>query len=81
MGSLDTALVHPRDVFRPVFAEGATSIILVHNQPSGDLTPSEQGLLLTRELYMCGKVVDFEVLAHVIIGYSDDVSLEELKEK
>jgi len=78
LGSLDKALVHPRDVFRPAIAEGATSIILVHNHPSGDPTPSEQDFLLTRELYMCGKVVDIEVLDHVIIGLSDHVSLKDL---
>ncbi|MBU7025313.1 MAG: DNA repair protein RadC [Theionarchaea archaeon] len=78
LGSLDKALVHPRDVFRPAIAEGAASIILVHNHPSGDPTPSKQDLLLTRELYMCGKVVDIEVLDHVIIGISDHVSLKDL---
>ena len=77
LGSLDKALVHPRDVFRPAIAEGAASIILVHNHPSGDPTPSKQDLLLTRELYMCGKVVDIEVLDHVIIGLSDHVSLKD----
>jgi len=82
LGSLDKALVHPRDVFRPAIAEGAASIILVHNHPSGDPTPSEQDLLLTRELYMCGKILSIEVLDHVIIGFSDYVSLkeEELKD-
>jgi len=78
LGSLDKALVHPRDVFRPAIAEGAASIILVHNHPSGDPTPSKQDLLLTRELYMCGKVVDIEVLDHIIIGFSDHVSLKDL---
>ena len=78
LGSLDTALVHPRDVFRPAIAEGAISIILVHNHPSGDPTPSKQDLLLTRELYMCGIVVDIEVLDHVIIGISDHISLRDL---
>jgi len=77
VGSLDRAVVHPRDVFRPAIAAGAASIILVHNHPSGDPAPSKQDLLLTRELYMCGKVVDIEVLDHVIIGFSDLVSLRD----
>jgi len=47
----------------------------VKRHPSGDPTPSEQDLLLTRELYMCGKVVDIEVLDHVIIGLSDHIRL------
>jgi len=76
LGSLDKALVHPRDVFRPAIAEGVASIILVHNHPSGDPTPSEQDILLTRELCMCSKVVSIEILDHVIIGASGYVSMK-----
>jgi len=76
IGSLDKALVHPRDVFRPAIAHGAASIILVHNHPSGDPTPSEQDILLTRELCMCSKVVSIEILDHVIIGASGYVSMK-----
>jgi len=79
LGSLNTALVHPRDVFRPAIAEGAASIILVHNHPSGDPTPSKQDHLLTREPYMCGKVLGIEVVDYVIIGFSDHVSLKDRK--
>jgi len=76
VGSLDQAVVHPRDVFRPAIAAGAASIILVHNHPSGDPTPSDQDILLTRELCMCSKVVSIEVLDHVIIGSSDYASMK-----
>jgi DNA repair protein RadC len=76
MGSLDAALVHPREVFRPAIAHAASSIILVHNHPSGDPTPSEQDILLTRELCMCGKIVGVEVLDHVVVGFLTYVSLK-----
>ncbi len=67
-GSLDQTVVYPRDVFRPAIISGACFIILVHNHPSGDPTPSETDILLTRELCMCGKVMGIEVVDHVIIG-------------
>ena len=70
VGSLDKALVEPREVFRPAIAHAAASIILVHNHPSGDPTPSEQDILLTQQLCMCGKVLGIEVIDHVIIGIS-----------
>ena len=77
--SLDAALVHPRDVFRHAVYAGATSIIVVHNHPSGDPTPSEQDISLTRELCMGGIVMDIKVLDHVIIGHTEHVSFKERK--
>lgn len=76
VGSLDSAYVHPRDVFRPAISHFAASIILVHNHPSGDPTPSEQDILITQELCMCGKILGVEVLDHVIIGKSDYASMK-----
>ena len=75
-GSLDAALVHPRDVFRHALAACSQSIILVHNHPSGDPTPSEKDILLTRQLLMCSQVMDIEILDHVIIGFPGYVSLK-----
>jgi len=77
LGSLDAAFVHPREVFRPAVAAGAASLILVHNHPSGDPTPSEQDIKLTEQLYMGGKIVSIEVADHIIIGFSDYVSLKD----
>jgi DNA repair protein RadC len=77
LGSLDAALVHPRDVFRHALYAGAPSIIVVHNHPSGDPTPSEQDILLTRELLMCSKIMNIEILDHVIIGFPEHVSFKE----
>jgi DNA repair protein RadC len=77
MGSLDKALVEPRDVFRPAITFNAASLVIVHNHPSGDTQPSEQDVLLTRELCMCGIILGIEVLDHVIIGVRDHVSFKE----
>ena len=77
LGSLDKALVEPRDVFRPAITFNAASLVIVHNHPSGDTQPSEQDVLLTRELCMCGIILGIEVLDHVIIGVGDHVSFRE----
>jgi DNA repair protein RadC len=79
LGSLDKALVEPRDVFRPAITSGAASVVIVHNHPSGDPKPSEQDVILTRELYVCGKILGIEVLDHIIIGVSNHVSFKESK--
>jgi DNA repair protein RadC len=77
IGSLDKALVEPRDVFRPAITFNAASLVIVHNHPSGDTQPSEQDVLLTRELCMCGIILGIEVLDHIIIGVRDHVSFKE----
>jgi DNA repair protein RadC len=79
LGSLDKALVEPRDVFRPAITAGAASLVIVHNHPSGDPTPSEDDVLLTQELCMCGKILGITVLDHIIIGKRDHVSFRESK--
>lgn len=76
---LESSPIHPRDVFSPAIAHAASSIIVVHNHPSGDPTPSEQDILLTRELCMCGLMLGIEVVDHVIIGSFDYVSLKHRK--
>jgi DNA repair protein RadC len=67
-GTLDTILVHPREVFKPAIAASAASIILVHNHPSGDPSPSEADIRATRDLIRAGQLLKIEVLDHVIIG-------------
>lgn len=67
-GTLSASLVHPREVFGPALREGAAAIILVHNHPSGDPTPSKEDLRLTQRLVDAGKLLDVRVLDHVIIG-------------
>ena len=67
-GTLDTLLVHPREVFRAAITAGAAGIILVHNHPSGDPTPSEADIKVTRDLIRAGQLLKIEVLDHVILG-------------
>jgi DNA repair protein RadC len=68
IGSLNTSLVHPREVFRPAVLKSCAGIILVHNHPSGDPTPSGEDLEVTRRLCDAGKLMGIEVLDHVVIG-------------
>jgi DNA repair protein RadC len=83
-GTLDTILVHPREVFRPAIQASAAAIVLVHNHPSGDPAPSEADIKVTRDLIRAGQLLKIEVLDHVILGRAtqerpkDYVSLREL---
>ena len=70
-GTLDTILVHPREVFRPAVIGAAAAIILLHNHPSGDPSPSEADIRVTRDLIRVGQLLKIEVLDHVVIGQAD----------
>ncbi len=74
-GTLSASLVHPREVFKPAILESAAAVILVHNHPSGDPTPSKEDIRLTRQLVECGRLLDLKVHDHVIIGLGRFVSL------
>ena len=76
-GTLSATLVHPREVFKPAILESAASVILVHNHPSGDPTPSREDLRLTRQLVECGRLLDLPVRDHVVIGRGRFASLAE----
>lgn len=67
VGTLNASLVHPREVFAEAIKNRANSIILVHNHPSGDLTPSEDDIKITKKLIEGGKILGIEVLDHIII--------------
>ncbi len=67
IGSLNSSLVHPREVFKAAILGNAAAIILVHNHPSGDPAPSAEDLEITRRLVEAGKLLGIEVLDHVII--------------
>ena len=67
-GTLDTILVHPREVFRPAIDAGAAAIILLHNHPSGDATPSEADIRVTRDLIRAGQLLKIDVLDHIVLG-------------
>lgn len=70
VGSLNANIVHPREVFRPAITRGAAAIILVHNHPSGDVTPSREDLNLTARLVEAGRLLGIEVLDHLIVAES-----------
>jgi len=76
-GLLNSSLVHPREVFREAIAERAAAIILVHNHPSGDPTPSPDDRVVTEQLVQAGKVLDIPVQDHVIIGRGRYISFAE----
>lgn len=67
-GTLDSILVHPREVFRAAIVAAASAVILMHNHPSGDTTPSEADIKVTRELIRAGQLLKIDVLDHVIVG-------------
>lgn len=76
-GILDASLIHPREVFRAAIVESAAGIILVHNHPSGDPTPSREDRAVTRELGAAGRAIGIPVLDHVVVGEDRYVSLGE----
>jgi len=77
VGSLDTSVVHPREVFRAAVAGGAAAILLFHNHPSGDPTPSEDDIALTRRLIRAGDLMGIVVLDHIIVAENSYASLRE----
>lgn len=79
VGTLDTLLVHPREVFRvAIIAGGTSAIVLMHNHPSGDATPSEGDIKVTRDLIRAGQILRIDVVDHVIIGANQHASLRTL---
>ncbi len=70
-GTLTSSMAHPREVFRPAVQAAAAGVIFVHNHPSGDPSPSQEDLQLTRRLVETGKVLGIRALDHVVIGASD----------
>lgn len=68
LGLANAALVHPREVFRLAIGSGADSIVLSHNHPSGDCTPSCEDVRITRQLIDAGKIIGIKVVDHVIVG-------------
>ncbi len=73
-GTLDTILVHPREVFRVAILANASSLVLVHNPPSGDSTPSDADIRVTRDLVRASQLMKIELLDHVILGRKTDTN-------
>ena len=80
IGSLDSAPVHPREVFRQAVRRSAAAVVFVHNHPSGDPTPSNEDILTTKRLVECGKLLGIEVEDHIVIGDGRFISLQGLTE-
>lgn len=76
VGSLDSTIVHPREVFKEALAASAASVIFIHNHPSGDPQPSEDDIKLTKRLAEVGEIMGIEVVDHVIIGGKKFFSLK-----
>jgi DNA repair protein RadC len=77
IGSLQSSIVHPREVFSEAIRDSASSIIAVHNHPSGDPGHSEEDLAVTRRLHRCGRLLGIELIDHVIVGRGEWRSLRD----
>jgi DNA repair protein RadC len=75
IGTLDTVLVHPRDVFRVAVIANASALVLLHNHPSGETEPSQADIKITRDLIRAGQLMKIEILDHIVIGSDRHSSL------
>ena len=76
-GTLNTCMVHPREVFKPAVLHNAAAIICFHNHPSGDTEPTQDDIEATKRLIEAGKIMGIEVLDHIVVGDDGYVSLKE----
>ncbi len=79
IGTVNMSVVGPREVYREAIREGASSLIVAHNHPSGDPTPSPEDIEVTKKLSEIGELLDISLLDHIIIGHHGYKSLKELK--
>lgn len=77
IGTLNASLVHPREIFEPAIKNLASQIIIAHNHPSGNLSPSEEDIKVTKRLFGTGELLGIEVLDHLIITENEHCSLKE----
>lgn len=77
IGSLNASIVHPRELFREAVKRSAASIIVAHNHPSGNVTPSEEDIEVTNRLVEAGQIIGIEIIDHIIIGDYNFLSLKE----
>jgi len=78
VGSLTASLVHPREVFEPLIRDTAAGVLLIHNHPSGDPTPSPEDLEITRRLRQVGELVGIRVVDHVVVADEGYASFAEM---
>ncbi|MDB1949625.1 DNA repair protein RadC [Clostridium tertium] len=77
IGTLNSSLVHPREVFKVAILGNSASIIVAHNHPSGDPTPSKEDITITARLKEAGKIIGIDILDHLIIGEDKHISFKE----
>jgi DNA repair protein RadC len=77
IGTVNASIVHPREVLKPALEKSATSIILVHNHPTGSVSPSREDILITRRFAKCGRILGIDVVDHIIVGDNNYVSMKE----
>lgn len=77
IGSLNSSIVHPREVFNKAIKKNSASVILIHNHPSGNPSPSKEDLVITRRLMNAGDIIGIKVIDHIIIGHGKFYSLKE----
>lgn len=77
IGSLNQSIVHPREVFKTALLSNAAAILLLHNHPTGDPSPSNEDRSITRRLIECGQLIGIQVLDHIIIGADGFISFVE----
>lgn len=77
IGSLNASIVHPREILKPAISASAASIILIHNHPTGDPTPSNEDIEFTKRFAKCGELIGIQLLDHIIIGAGRYQSLKE----
>lgn len=77
IGSLNSSVVHPREVFKPAILSNAASIMVGHNHPSGNPEPSEADFIMTKKLVAAGEILGIKVLDHIVMGDNEFTSLKE----
>jgi len=77
IGSLNSSIVHPREVFKPAILSNSASIMLFHNHPSGDPAPSKEDISITERIKESGRILGIELIDHIIIGNDSYCSLKE----
>jgi len=78
IGTMDTILVHPREVFRVAIISASASLVLMHNHPSGESVPSDSDIKVTRDLIRAGEILKIDVIDHVIVGRPNHCSMRNL---
>ena len=71
-GSLNSSLIHPREIFKEAIKNSAASIVICHNHPSGDITPSKEDINITERLREAGKILGIALIDHIIVGSNDN---------